>query len=120
MSLLHDYAKLCAVLVRDKGPDGAGGFTVGGWEEGKPFTAFFALDSSNETRHAERQGVESTFSVLTARDVSIREGDYFKDLGSGETYFVTSRPEENCAPRSASFDLKRFTAERRKPPDDER
>ena len=36
----------------------------------------------------------------------------FKDTETGQTYRVTSKPEEKVAPRSSTLPLKYFTAER--------
>lgn len=39
--------------------------------------------------------------------------DYFRDRETGETYRVTSNPEEKKAPKVSTLPLKFFTAERR-------
>ena len=40
----------------------------------------------------------------------------WEDKTTGKTYRVTSDPEEKKAPKSSSFDLKYFTAERKELP----
>ena len=53
------------------------------------------------------------------KTVPIEYNDYFRDTSTGNTYRVTSNPEERAAPRSAGPTvraLKFFTAERKELP----
>lgn len=115
MSLLDDFARTCVVLEKKRVPDGAGGYLVE-WTEGAEFVNYQALDTSMEARRAEKEGVTSVYSALVQSDFPIEYNDYFRDKQSGQTYRVTSNPEEKKAPKSASFDLKFFTAERKELP----
>ena len=94
MSLLDDFARSCVLMEKTRSPDGAGGY-ITKW-----------------TDRAEKEGVKSLYSALVNRAVPIEYGDYFKDRSSGTTYRVTSDPSEKEAPKSATFALKAFTAER--------
>ena len=111
MSLLDDFASKCVLMEKTRIPDGEGGYTVD-WTEGATFKNYQALDTSMEARTAEKQGVTSVYSALVDKDVPIEYGDYFKEKESGTVYRVTSHPDEKQAPKSASFTLKFFTAER--------
>ena len=111
MSLLNDFARPCVLMENTRIPDGEGGYTVD-WAEGATFQNYQALDTSMEARTAEKQGVTSVYSALVDKDVQIEYGDYFKEKESGTVYRVTSHPDEKQAPKSASFTLKFFTAER--------
>lgn len=115
MSLLDDFARPCVLLEKTRTPDGEGGYIVE-WTDGAEFTNYQALDTSMEARRAEKEGVTSLYSALVNKNVPIEYGDYFRDTSTGETYRVTSNPEEKQAPKSASFALKYFTAERKVPP----
>ena len=115
MSLFNDFARECVILEKRREPDGAGGY-ITTWTEGAPFTNHQAFDTSMEARRAEKEGVTSLYSALVRKDVPIEYNDYFRDLTTGETYRVTSNPIDKQAPRSASFDLKYFTAEKRSLP----
>lgn len=115
MSLLDDFARPCVLLEKTRKPDGEGGYIVE-WTDGAEFTNYQALDTSMEARRAEKEGVTSLYSALVNKNVPIEYGDYFRDTSTGETYRVTSNPEEKQAPKSASFALKYFTAERKVPP----
>lgn len=112
MSLLDDFARPCVLMEKKRVPDGEGGYTTT-WTEGAEFMNYQALDTSMEARRAEKEGVTSLYSALVDKAVPIDYNDYFKDLQTCQTYRVTSEPTDKEAPRSASFNLKFFTAERK-------
>lgn len=115
MSLLDDYGRSCVLLEKTRTPDGEGGYYLE-WAEGAEFTNHQALDTSMEARRAEKEGVTSVYSALVRADLPIEYGDYFRDKTTGSTYCVTSPPEDKVSPKSASFALKYFTAEKRSLP----
>ena len=105
MSLLDDFARTCVLMEKTRMPDGAGGYIVA-WAEGAEFLNYQALDTSMEARRAEKEGVTSVYSVLVNKTVPIEYNDYFRDTSTGNTYRVTSNPEETAAPRSAGAIIK--------------
>jgi hypothetical protein len=111
MSLLDDFARACVLMEKKRVSDGAGGYIVE-WTEGAEFTNYQDLNSSMEARRAEKEGVTSLYSALVDKAVPIEYNDVFKDKTTGETYRVTSNPEDKKAPRSSTLPLKYFTAER--------
>lgn len=115
MSLLNDFARTCVLMEKARVPDGEGGYTID-WTEGATFQNYQALDTSMEARRAEKEGVTSVYSALVDKALPIEYGDYFKDTETGLTYRVTSNPSEKESPKSATFDLKYFTAERKELP----
>lgn len=115
MSLLDDFSRKCVLLQKLPTPDGAGGY-VGTWADGIEFENYQALETSMEARRAEKEGVTSIYTALVDKNIPIRYGDYFRDIATGATFRVTSNPEEKQAPKSASFSLKYFTAERKDAP----
>ena len=115
MSLLDDFAQPCVLMEKKRVTSSEGGWTTT-WEEGAKFVNYPYLDTSMEARRAEKEGVTSTYSILVDRDFPLEYNDYFKDKTTGNTYRVTSDPEEKKAPKSSSFDLKFFTAERKELP----
>ena len=115
MSLLSDFARSCVLMEKTRVPDGEGGYTLD-WTEGATFQNYQALDTSMEARRAEKEGVTSVYSALVDKALPIEYGDYFKDTETGLTYRVTSNPSEKESPKSATFALKYFTAERRELP----
>ena len=116
MSLLSDFARDCVLLEKKRVPGPEGGWSTT-WEDGAHFANYQALDTSMEARRAEKEGVSSLYSALVDAEVPIVYNDYFRDEATGTTYRVTSNPDEKMAPKSASFKLKYFTAERRAPPE---
>lgn len=111
MSLLDEFARTCVLMEKSRQPDGDGGY-ITTWTEGAEFKNYQSRDTSMESRIAEKQGVTSVYSALVDVAVPVEYGDYFRDVETGAVYRVTSRPEEKTAPKSASFSLKYFTAER--------
>ena len=115
MSLLNDFARTCVLMEKTRVPDGEGGYTLD-WTDGATFKNYQALDTSMEARRAEKEGVTSVYSALVDKALPIEYGDYFKDTETGLTYRVTSNPSEKESPKSATFSLKYFTAERKELP----
>ena len=115
MSLLSDFGKICVFKEKTRVPDGEGGYTID-WTDGATFQNYQALDTSMEARRAEKEGVTSVYSALVDKALPIEYGDYFKDTETGLTYRVTSNPSEKESPKSATFALKYFTAERKELP----
>ena len=115
MSLLSYFERSCVLMEKNRIHDGEGGYTLD-WKDGVTFQNYQALDTSMEARRAEKDGVTSVYSALVDKALPIEYGDYFKDTESGLTYRVTSNPSEKESPKSATFALKYFTAERKELP----
>nr|DAG60575.1 MAG TPA: head closure knob [Caudoviricetes sp.] len=118
MNLLDAMAVRCCLMNRKTDNDGEGGYTVK-WSEGPEFENYATRDSSLEARRAEAEGVTSVYTGIVRKEVPIEYGDYYKDLDTGTTFRVTSKPEEKQAPGTASKmlrGLKCFTAERKELP----
>ena len=113
--LLDDFGKICVFKEKTRTPDGEGGYYIE-WTDGAEFTVYQSLDTSMEARTAEKQGVTSVYSALVDKALPIEYGDYFKDTETGLTYRVTSNPSEKESPKSATFALKYFAAERKELP----
>ena len=115
MSLLNDFARPCVLMEKTRVEDGESGYIID-WKDGVSFQNYQALDTSMEARRAEKEGVTSVYSALVDKALPIEYGDYFKDTETGLTYRVTSNPSEKESPKSATFSLKYFTAERKELP----
>lgn len=114
MSLLKAAERNCVILIKNRVTTPAGGEAVT-WTDGEEFTNRPALDTSLEAKKAEKMGVNSAYSGMVDADVPLHYGDIFRDVASGATFRVTSRPEEKQAPPCASPLLRgkmSFTAER--------
>ncbi len=95
MSLLDDFARTCVLMEKSVCQMEQAASMVQ-WEEGAEFTNYQALDTSMEARIAEKQGVTSLYSALVDKDFPIEYNDVFKDTETGQTYRVTSNPEEKA------------------------
>ena len=115
MSLLNDFARPCVLMEKTRVEDGESGYIID-WKDGVSFQNYQALDTSMEARRAEKDGVTSVYSALVDKALPIEYGDYFKDTLTGLTYRVTSKPSEKESPKSATFALKYFSAERKELP----
>lgn len=111
ISLLNSFSRKCIILEKERVSDGEGGY-ITTWKDGAEFENYMAIDTSMEARIAEKQGVTSVYSALVGISVPINYGDYFRDVEYNTVYRVTSNPNEKQAPKSSSFNLKYFTAER--------
>lgn len=112
MSLLECFGGEYVLMEKKRVPDGEGGYTTS-WEDGAKFVNFRAHDNSLQARIAEKEGMVSTYSFLVKKDFPIEFHDFFREVSTGDTYYVTSDPKDHVAPRSSTFDLKYFTAEKR-------
>lgn len=114
MSLLKAAERQCVILTRNRVSTPAGG-EVDKWEDGEEFTNRPVLNTSIEAEKAEKMDVNGVYSGLIDADIPLHYGDIFREIASGETFRVTSRPEDNQVPPRASPLLagkKYFTAER--------
>lgn len=110
--LLDMFERPCVLMEKKRVPDGAGGWLPTQWTEGAEFNNYMSVNTSMEARVAEKQGVTSVYTALVKESVPVEYGDVFRDKTTGITYRITSEPSEKKAPRSASFALKYFTAEK--------
>lgn len=112
MSLLDYLASPCAIMIKIPESDGEGGI-ISTWKEGPHFDVYQLLDSSMEARIAEKQGVTSVYTAAVKDNVSINHNDYYRNLETGNTYRVTSDPEEKVVPSISSLPVKLFSVEKR-------
>lgn len=110
MSLLDDFARKCVLLEKTCISDSESG-CITTWRDGAEFINHQDLDMSTEARIAEQNGLTSVYSALVDKSVPIERNDVFRDVKSGKTYRVTSDPADKEAPKSASIQVKFFTAE---------
>lgn len=110
--MMESLAHECTLLVKTPVSDGEGGWT-NGWADGPAFKTYPALDSSIQARRAEKEGVSSLYTVLVPQNVPISLGDYYRDDKTGETFHVTSNPEEKETPATSTLGVKSFTAEKK-------
>lgn len=110
MSLLFDAMELVVLMERKRVSDGAGGF-ITSWVEGPEFDASITFDSSMVARIAESQGVTSLYSVWVDKNTQLDYHDVFKRLSDSKIFRITSDSDDKKTPDSASFQVRKYTAE---------
>lgn len=112
MSLLDNFLQeKCVLLEKKRTPDGAGGWLVE-WADGAEFNAAVVLDTSMQSRIAEKEGVTSVYTVTTRRSTPLSFHDVFKRLSDGAIFRATSDGAEKQSPSVGSLDMCQVTAER--------
>lgn len=112
MSMLDNFLQeKCVLLEKKRVSDGAGGWLVE-WEEGAEFDAAIILDTSMQSRIAEKEGVTSVFTVTTRRSTPLSFHDVFKRLSDGAIFRATSNGADKQSPKISSLDMSQATAER--------
>lgn len=110
MSLIDDFKSTVCFVEKKRIPDGEGGF-ITEWEEGAKFLAAITLDTSIESRIAEKQGVTSLYTITTGRDVVLEYHDVLKRMYDGKIFRITSDGDDKYTPDFAELDMRQVTAE---------
>lgn len=112
MSLLDNFLQeKCVLLEKKRTPDGAGGWLVE-WADGAEFNAAVVLDTSMQSRIAEKEGVTSVYTVTTRRSTPLSFHDVFKRLSDGVIFRATSDGADKQSPDVGSLDMCQVTAEK--------
>lgn len=112
MSLLDYYLNnKCVLMEKTRKPDGEGGWAVE-WTPGAEFDAAIILDTSMQSRIAEKEGVTSVYTVTTRRANPLSFHDVFKRLSDGAVFRVTSNGNDKQSPAVGTLDMCQVTAER--------
>lgn len=112
MSLLECFGDEYVIMEKHRVPDGEGGH-ITAWKESEKFVSFREYDNSLQARIAEKEGMVSTYTFLVKEDTPVVYHDFVRNVKTGDTFYVTSNPEDIVAPKSSTFGLKCFTAEKR-------
>ena len=112
MSLLDNFLQeKCVLLEKKRTPDGAGGWLVE-WADGAEFNAAVVLDTSMQSRIAEKEGVTSVYTVTTRRSTPLSFHDVFR---REKTEAFSASPA--TGPTSSHPSLGRWTSARSPPSD---
>ena len=110
MSLIDCMMESCVFMVKNKEPDGSGGYKPT-WSEGEPLKAAITLDTSTEARIAEAAGTVDAYTVTVSRSVRLKYHDVIKRLSDGKTFRITSDNVDVKTPVCAVLDISQSTAE---------
>lgn len=111
MSLIDDFKVPCTILTKTRVPDGEGGWVVS-WVDGMTFQAAIVHNTTIEARVAEKEGMASTFTVTTERNMGLDFHDVFRRDTDGDVFRVTSDSQDVRTPDRASFQFAQVTAEK--------
>lgn len=111
MSLIDDFKVPCTLLEKTRVPDGEGGWAVE-WRDGMQFEAAITNPNTVQSRVAEREGMTSTFTVTTERNMGLDFHDVFRRDTDGDTFRVTSDSQDVQTPDRASFQFSQVAAEK--------
>lgn len=110
MSLLSEAMERCVILNKRTAEDGYGGY-ITTWEEGARFDAAITFDTSLQARVAEKQGVNSLYTITTAKSMTLEYHDVFKRIRDGKILRITSDGDDSYTPNSATLNMRQVTAE---------
>ena len=109
--LIEDFAEQCTVLEKTRVPDGEGGWTVV-WKDGMTFRAAIVHNTTVEARVAEKEGMTSTYTVTTERNMGLDFHDVFRRDSDGDIFRVTSDSKDVQTPDVSSFQFAQVSAEK--------
>lgn len=112
MALLDNFlTEKCVLMEKKRTADGAGGWYTE-WKEGAEFLAAIVLDTSMQSRIAEKEGVSSVYTVTTRKATPLLFHDVFKRVRDGVIFRATSNGNDKQSPGVSSLDMCQVTAER--------
>lgn len=111
MSLIDDFKVTCTLLEKTRVPDGEGGWAVA-WRDGMQFEAAIVHNTTIGARVAEKEGMMSTFTVTTERNMGLDFHDVFRRESDGDVFRVTSDSQDVQTPDRASFQFAQVSAEK--------
>lgn len=117
MALFETFYEPCIRLEIRQEPDHHGG-QITAWSEGAEFEAAIVRDKSAATIMAEANTMERTYIVTTPTGTGLRFHEAFRRLSDGQTFRVTSVPEDKRTPKVATFQFEQVTAEAWELPDE--
>lgn len=111
MSLLDSMMEDFVIVGKATEPDGEGGFSVV-WKDGATIQAAVVNDSSTAAQIAEKQGVTSTYTITTGRDILLDFHTVLRRASDGFIFRTTSDPQDVKSPATASLDMRQVKAEK--------
>lgn len=109
MSLIDTFRSPCVMRKITKEPDGEGGFDVM-WADGKTFSPAIVKDKQTDAVIADREGVDSTYTITLDITHSLPYHSVFKRKSDGKTFRVVSDEADTKTPACASFQFKQVQA----------
>ncbi len=111
MSLIDVYSEDVGWMVKTKVKDGAGGYIVS-WQEGERFSGALTRNTALEARIAEKQALETVFTMTVDQIVPLEYNDVIKRLSDGKIFRITTDADDMKAPYTSKLNIKQATAEK--------
>lgn len=111
VSLIDHFKTKCTLLEKTRVPDGEGGWAVS-WVDGMEFNAAIVHNTTIQARVAEKEGMASTFTVTTEKNMGLDFHDVFRRESDGDVFRVTSDSQDVQTPDMATFQFAQVTAEK--------
>ena len=99
------------IMEKKKVSDGEGGFTTT-WTDGLTVNLALSSNTSMQARIAEHEGVTSTCTITSYKNVKLDFHDVVKRVSDGMMYRVTSNSGVKESPNFSSIDMNQVTAEK--------
>ena len=110
MSLLDDAMETFNIVDKVKVSDGYGG-TIDSWSEGIEIKAVAVVDDSVEMRVAMSEGVKTSYTITTNKNVNLQYHDVIKRQRDGKIFRITSDGDDKYTPAASSLNMRQVTAE---------
>ena len=110
MSLLEDAMETFNIVDKVKVSDGYGG-TIDSWSDGIEIKAVAVVDSSAEMRVAMSEGVKTSYTITTNKNVNLQYHDVIKRQRDGKIFRITSDGDDKYTPAASSLNMRQVTAE---------
>lgn len=112
MTLYESMMETYVFMNKKHVSDGEGGL-VTSWEDGAEFKAVAVQDTSTLAKVAEHEGVTSTYTVTTNRNMQLEFHDVIKRKSDGFILRITSDGDSKESPESSPvIDIVQVSAER--------
>lgn len=111
MSLIDDFKTTCTLLEKTRVPDGEGGWSVT-WVDGMTFAAAITNPNTIQSRVAEKDGMKSTYTVTTEKNMGLDFHDVFRRESDGDVFRVTSDSQDVQTPDRMAVQFAQVSAEK--------
>lgn len=91
--------------------DGQGGFEVS-WVDGAIFMGGVTINTSIQTKIAEKQGVTSVYTITAGKNVILDFHDIIKRVSDGKIFRITSNSKDMETPSISSMNFSQVSAEK--------
>ena len=118
MSLLDQYTSECVLLVKNREPDGLGGYKTA-WTDGAHFFPAWEYIGSAEMLIAEQAGTSRTYRIYVPKSLDLDYHEAFRRLDDGQVFRVTNTGTDRATPATSRLNKRLIEVEKWELPNDE-